>query len=112
VRPAAVLAAGRHGVAGYLLRVPDWAAAAWCLEHGLPLIASVRYAAGELAGAAVPETSGHLIVLTGIDGDHALVNDPAAPTSSTVPRRYKLSDLSRVWLERTGVAYVLFRPDR
>jgi hypothetical protein len=111
VWPAAVLAAGRRGVAGYLLRVPDWAAAAWYLERGLPLIASVRYALGELTGAAVPETSGHLIVLTGIDGDDVLVNDPAAPTSATVPRRYTISELSRVWLERTGVAYVLFAPN-
>jgi len=110
VWPAAVLAAGRRGIAGYLLRVPDWATAAWCLEHRLPLIASVRYAATELTNAAVAETSGHLIVLTGIEGEHALVNDPAAPTASTVARRYKIAELSRVWLERTGIAYVLFPP--
>src|SRR5439155_1477480 len=36
VWPAAISAAGRHGVAGYLLRFPDWASAAWCLERGLP----------------------------------------------------------------------------
>ena len=112
VWPAAVLAAGRRGVAGYLLRFPDWAAVAWCLEHGLPVIASVRYAAGELTGAAVAATSGHLIVLTGIDNADALVNDPAAPTAATVPRRYKITDLARVWLERTGVGYVLFAPNR
>jgi len=112
VWPAAVLAAGRRGIAGYLLRFPDWAAAAWCLEHGLPVIASVRYAAGELTNAAVPATSGHLIVLTGLDADDALVNDPAAPTAATVARRYKISELTRVWLERTAVAYVLFPPHR
>ena len=112
VWPAAVIAAGRRGIAGYLLRFPDWAAAAWCLEQGLPVIASVRYAAGELTGAAVAETSGHLIVLTGIDNDDALVNDPAAPTAATVPRRYKITDLARVWLERTGVGYILFAPKR
>jgi hypothetical protein len=112
VWPAAVLVAGRRGVAGYLLRFPDWAAVAWCLEHGLPVIASVRYAAGELTGAAVAATSGHLIVLTGIDNADALVNDPAAATAATVPRRYKITDLARVWLERTGVGYVLFAPKR
>jgi len=112
VWPAAVLAAGRRGIAGYLLRFPDWAAAAWCLEQGLPVIASIRYAAGELTNAAIPETSGHLIVLTGIDGASALVNDPAAPTSATVPRRYTIPELSHIWLTRTGVGYVLFPPRR
>src|SRR5439155_825268 len=77
VWPAAISAAGRHGVAGYLLRFPDWASAAWCLERGLPVIASVTYGAGELVGAAMPETSGHLLVLTGCEGDEVLVNDPA-----------------------------------
>jgi peptidase C39-like protein len=112
VWPAAVLAAGRHGIAGYLLRFPDWPAAAWCLERGVPIVASIRYAAGELTGAAVRETPGHLVVLTGLDGDDVLVNDPAAPTLATVARRYRVDELNTVWLERTGVGYVLFPPRR
>jgi hypothetical protein len=110
VWPAAIVAAGRRGLAGYLLRFPDWATAAWCLERGLPLIVSVRYRAGELSGAAIAETTGHLLVLTGHDGDDVLVNDPAAPAAGGVPRRYRLAELARVWLERTGVGYVLFPP--
>ena len=111
VWPAAIRAAGRRGVAGYLLRFPDWSSAAWCLGHGLPIIASVSYAAGELAGAPLPETSGHLLVLTGCDGGEVFVNDPVAPTASEVPRRYRLDQIQRVWLDRAGVGYVLFRPD-
>jgi hypothetical protein len=110
VWPAAIVAAGRRGLAGYLLRFPDWAAAEWCLARGLPIIASVRYGAGELTDAAVAETPGHLIVLTGWDGDDVLVNDPAAPTAAAVGRRYRRDELVRVWLERNGVGYVLFPP--
>jgi hypothetical protein len=110
VWPSAVRAAGRRGIAGYLLRFPDWGAAEWCLAQGMPIIASLRYAAGELTGAAVAETSGHLLVLTGWSGDDVLVNDPAAPTAAGVSRRYRLAELRRVWLERAGVGYVLFRP--
>jgi len=110
VWPAAILAAGRQGVAGYLLRFPDWTAARWCLARGLPLIASVRYGAGELTGAAVAETPGHLVVLTGWERDEVLVNDPAAPLAGGVARRYRREELTRIWLERSGVAYVLAPP--
>ena len=106
--PAAVRAAGRRGIAGYLLRFPDWSSAAWCLERRLPIIASVRYAAGELTDAPLSETSGHLLVLTGCDRTHVFVNDPVAPTAAEVPRRYALDEIERVWLGRTGVGYVLF----
>jgi hypothetical protein len=110
VWPSAILAGGRRGLAGYLLRFPDWNAAAWCLAHGLPVIASVRYAAGELSGAAVAETPGHLLVLTGWQGEQVLVNDPGAPNAAAVSRRYRIDELVRVWLERAGVGYVFFPP--
>jgi hypothetical protein len=112
VWPAAILAAGRRGIAGYLLRFPDWAAAAWCLARGLPVIASVRYVSGELTGAAAAATPGHLLVLTGFENGVALVNDPAAPTAASVSRRYAIDELRRVWLERSAVGYVLFAVDR
>jgi hypothetical protein len=112
VWPAAVRAAAARGVAGYLLRFPDWTAARWCLARGIPIVASVRYAAGELTGAAVAATPGHLLVLTGWEAGDVLVNDPAAPTADAVPRRYRADELGRAWLARGGVGYVLFDPAR
>jgi hypothetical protein len=108
--PAAIRAGARRGMAGYLLRFPDWAAALWCLDRGMPVIASIRYGEGELHGAAVPRTTGHLVVLAGHDGGDVLVNDPAARTRGTVARRYRRDELTRVWLERAGVGYVFFEP--
>ena len=112
VWPAAVRAAAARGVAGYLLRFPDWAAVRWCLSQRIPIVASVRYAAGDLTGAAVAATPGHLLVLTGLEDDTVLANDPAAPTDSAVPRRYRADEFGRVWLARGGVGYVLFDPAR
>jgi Peptidase_C39 like family len=108
VWPSAIQAAARRGVAGYLLRFPGWTAAGWCLARGLPIVASVRYEAGELKNAAIPSTPGHLLVLTGLDGDDVLVNDPAAATRADVRRRYRRDELTRVWLDRAGVGYVFF----
>lgn len=112
VWPAAIRAAGLRGVAGYLLRFPDWSSAVWCLERKLPIVASLRYAPGELTDAPLHETSGHLVVLTGGDRDHVFVNDPVAPTATDVPRRYRLDEIQHAWLDRNGVGYVLFKPDR
>ena len=112
VWPAAIRAAGLHGVAGYVLRFPDWSSAAWCLERKLPIIASVRYATGELTNAPLHETSGHLLVLAGCDATHVFANDPVALTAADVPRRYRLDEIQRAWLDRAGVGYVLFKPDR
>ena len=109
--PAAVRVAGVHGLPGYVLRFPGWDAATWCLTRGLPIIASIRYEAGDLTNAAISETTGHLVVITGVDGDTVLVNDPAAPPNS-VSRRYNRTEFTRAWLEHSGIGYVFFRNSR
>jgi hypothetical protein len=110
VWPAAVRAAAAHGVVGYLLRFPSWDAAAWCLGRGLPIVASVRFGPGELTNAPLADTTGHLVVITALDGDEVLVNDPAAPTLDSVARRYRRHEFARVWLDRSGVGYIFFAP--
>lgn len=108
VWPAAIHAAARCGVAGYVLRFPGWSSALWCLRQGLPVIASIRFEPGELEGAPIARTDGHLVVLVGAEGDQVLVNDPAGASERDVPRRYRRDQFLRVWLQRGGVGYVLF----
>ncbi len=105
--PLAVRAAGSAGLIGAVELFADWAPALECLGSGLPLVASIRYATGELPGAPMPATGGHLVVVYGVDGDAVLVHDPAAPYHGTVGRRYPLDAFSRAWFRHRGAVYIV-----
>ncbi|MBC8101765.1 MAG: C39 family peptidase [Cytophagales bacterium] len=73
-----------------------------------PVVLSHRWERGDLRGAPVSRSNGHLIVVTGFtkDGD-LLVNDPAARPGET-RRVYLRRELFRTWQERgEGIAYLL-----
>jgi len=112
VWPANIQAAARHGLIGLLLHFPDLDSLEWLLCRGCPVIASIRFEAGELPGAPIARSSGHLIVLCGVDGSRVIANDPAAPDDHSVRRAYCRRDLERVWLERAAVGYVLVPAER
>ena len=105
--PLAVSAAANAGLIGAVELFDSWTPALECLAAGLPLVASIRYAAGELPGAAMNATGGHLVVVTGVDGDEVLINDPAAPNHGTVSRRCPLDAFSRAWFRHRGAVYIL-----
>jgi Peptidase_C39 like family len=71
------------------------------IAAGIPLIASVTFGAGELDGAPISSTNGHLLVIVGFraDGD-VVVNDPAAATRSGVRRTYDRGQFEDAWLKR------------
>lgn len=80
---------------------------------GRPVVISHRYAKGEVEGAAVSETDGHLIVVRGFtdDGD-LVVNDPAADPRQGKPIRrvYRRADLAKSWLKNgSGICYLVRR---
>lgn len=109
VWPAAIHAAGYYGQAGVLKAFQTWEDVAQVLEADLPVIASIRYGAGSLPGAAMDATTGHLVVITGLDGDAVSINDPAADTAATVARTVPVKAFASAWMHHGGIGYVLFR---
>ena len=103
--PQNIWAAARLGALGGLELVSDWRNVVAVLRRGHPLVASIRFAAGELAGSPRAQTGGHLVLLRGIDAGEVVVNDPAAPPGS-IERRYDARQFAAVWMRQRGVAYV------
>lgn len=75
------------------------------IEAGIPVAISYSWSGGELPGAPIEHSDGHLAVLCGFtaNGDCA-VNDPAAPHLRVV---YPRAAIERVWLRNRGVAYAV-----
>ncbi|MCL4467209.1 MAG: peptidase C39 family protein [Chloroflexi bacterium] len=78
------------------------------IAAGRPVPISLKYQAGELSGAALNSTSGHIVVVRGFTADgKAILNDPAAPDLASVRRVVSAEQLEKVWLRSGGIAYVV-----
>ncbi len=93
--------AGLRSVVAYLENLDH---AQRFIEIGVPLVLSYAWEPGELPGAPIDRSDGHLAVLTGFNraGDCAM-NDPAHPNVRVV---YARSALEGLWQRAGGVAYV------
>jgi hypothetical protein len=82
------------------------------LAAGIPLVVSIAFGPGELDGAPIGSSDGHLLVLAGVrDNGNVVVNDPASDTRRRVRRTYDRGQLERLWLEASGgLAYVITDP--
>lgn len=108
--PRAIAAAARQGVAGMVTALSGWDEVAALLQAGLPVIASIAYQTGELTGATVAATRGHLVTITGLTETAVMVNDPAAATAAEVRREYDLEEFSKAWFEnKRGVCYLFWK---
>ena len=100
--------AAAHGLDAYVARMYSLDQVRAEIAAGRPVIVSVKYGAGELPGAALPSTSGHIILVRGFTADgEAIINDPAGLDKSSVRRVVKADDLERVWLRSGGIAYLI-----
>ncbi len=79
------------------------------IAAGIPLVASISYAAGELTGSAVSSSNGHLLVVVGFTGSgDVVVNDPASTTRKGVRRTYDRKEFEDAWLPASGgTVYVI-----
>jgi len=79
------------------------------IAAGIPLAASISFSSGQLRGAPISSTAGHLVVIAGFTrtGD-VVVNDPAAPNNSSVRRTYDRGQFERAWQRKSsGTVYVV-----
>ncbi|WP_460712179.1 peptidase C39 family protein [Nocardioides dilutus] len=93
----------------FVTRLPDLRAAEKYIAAGIPLVASLSFGSGELTGAPISSSAGHLLVIVGFTatGD-VVVNDPASRSRSGVRRTYDRAELEAAWLGGSGgVVYVI-----
>jgi hypothetical protein len=103
--------AAGHGFHTAVARLESLAALEPWIAAGIPVVISYAWNEGELDGAPVSSTNGHLGVLVGFDGDgNPVVNDPAAAADDEVRRTYDRAQLESRWLERSGGACYLIVP--
>jgi hypothetical protein len=104
----AAYAATRTGHA-FLTRLRNLREAGRFIEAGIPLVASISFGSGDLDGAPISATNGHLVVIVGFTaaGD-VVVNDPAASRSGGVRRTYDRGQFEDAWIPRSGgLVYVI-----
>ncbi len=96
---------GRLGFRGVVAHLCNLDHAARLIERNLPIAISYSWSDGELPGAPLARSDGHLVVLRGFtrEGDCA-INDPAAPNVRVV---YPRTAVERIWQRNEGVAYVV-----
>lgn len=104
--------AASEGYEGYVARFTSLARAEEYVAAGVPVIMSIAWGKGDLAGSSIDSTNGHLFVLVGFDEiGNPIVNDPASPDNGSVQRTYQRSELEQLWLEASGgTVYLIYPP--
>lgn len=103
--------AGNYGLDAFVTRLRSLRDAEKLIKRGVPLVASVKFGRGQLTGAPISSTNGHLIVISGFTkAGKVIVHDPAAPSNSSVQRTYDRAQFERAWLGGSGGITYVVRP--
>jgi hypothetical protein len=100
-----------QGYEGYVARFTSLAQAEPWIEAEVPVVVSFAWKKGELTGAPIPSSSGHLAVLVGFDqAGNPIINDPAAASDADVQRTYLRTEWEALWLKASGGTVYLIYP--
>lgn len=101
--------ANTQGLDAFVTRLTNLREAEAFIAAGIPLAASISFGPGQLSGAPISSTPGHLVVIVGFAADGSVVvNDPAAPNNTSVRRIYNRSQFEAAWLRKSsGAVYVV-----
>ena len=93
----------------FVTRLPSLRQAERFIRAGIPLAASISFGSGQLSGAPISSTAGHVVVIRGFTAaGNVIVNDPAASSNSTVRRVYNRGQFERAWQTKSkGTVYVV-----
>ena len=106
----AVAYAGALGLTGAAAYLRDLTTAQAFIAGGLALAASISWKNGELPGAPLAASDGHLLVIRGFTaGGDVIVNDPA---QAAIRHIYPRASFERCWLNHGGVALLVAPEDR
>lgn len=99
-------------VEAYVTRMLSLAQLESWIEKGIPVIVSIAYKSGQLAGTPISASNGHLLVVRGFDASgNVITNDPAADPRINQKTRivYNRSQFEQRWLESSGgMAYLIY----
>jgi hypothetical protein len=100
------------GYEGYIARFTSLERVEECIAAGVPVIASIAWKKGDLTGADIDSTDGHLVVIVGFDAvGNPIVNDPAVPDDGRSRRTYLRAEFEPLWLRASGGTVYLIYPD-
>jgi hypothetical protein len=103
--------AATQGYEAYVVRFSSMSQIEPWVKAGVPVVVSFAWNKGDLTGAAVSSSNGHLSVVVGFDADgNPIVNDPAAATNEDVQRTYIRAEFESLWLEHSGGTTYLIYP--
>jgi hypothetical protein len=106
--------ANRYRTSSFVTRLRSLREAERFIRRGVPLVASINFGPGELDGAPISSSAGHLLVIRGFTANgRVIANDPAARRNSGVRRVYKRGQFADAWVGGSGgLVYVIRPPGR
>ncbi|HET6154061.1 MAG TPA: C39 family peptidase [Marmoricola sp.] len=101
--------AATRGTSAFVTRLASLRMAERFIRVGIPVVTSIRFSRGQLSGAPISATNGHLVVLVGFTATgNPILNDPAATSDGTVRHVYNRAQFERAWLGGSdGMAYIV-----